>query len=88
MKAQETRRNVEHNLTWILAGLTLSGLLGLAAMSLAAEDAWTKRADMPTPRSLFSARVVDRKIYAIGGIPDDSFGGLSTVEVYNPAADN
>ena len=88
MKAQEARRNVEHNLTWILAGLTLSGLLGLAAMSLAAEDAWMKKADMPTPRSFFSTSVVDRKMYAIGGASDDSAGGLSTVEVYNPAADN
>ncbi len=88
MKAQEARRNVEYNLTWILAGLTLSGLLGLAAMSLAAEDAWTKKADMPTPRWGLSASVVDGKIYTIGGTPDDSFACLSTVEVYNPAADN
>ena len=87
MEAQEAKRSVQHNLTWILAGLTLSGLLGLAAMSLAAEDAWTKKADMPTPRWALSASVVNGKIYIIGGTPDNKLTGLSTVEEYDPVTD-
>ena len=80
MKAQEAKHNVEYNLTWILAGLTLSGLLGLAAMSLAAEGTWTKKADMPTPRWALSASVVNGKIYAIGGTLGSDLVGLSGVE--------
>ena len=87
MKAQEAKCNVEYNITWILTGLTLIGLLGLAAMSLAAEGAWTKKADMPAPRWGLSASVVNGKIYTIGGTSDDDFTGLSTVEEYDPMTD-
>ena len=33
-----------------------------------AENTWTQKADMPTPRADLSACVVNGKIYAIGGI--------------------
>jgi len=60
--------------------------LGLASVSLAAEDTWTTRADMPTARYVVSSSVVDGKIYAIGG----TRGGnpcIPTVEEYDPAMD-
>lgn len=47
---------------------------------------WTKRADMPTPRSWLATVVVNEKIYAIGGYAGDG-EYLSTVEIYDPAAD-
>ena len=49
-------------------------------------DTWTKKADMPTSRGIFSASVGGGKIYAIGGM---IFGGstLLTVEEYNPVTD-
>ncbi|MBM3237095.1 sigma-70 family RNA polymerase sigma factor [Candidatus Poribacteria bacterium] len=47
---------------------------------------WTKKADMPTARGIFSASVVNGKIYAIGGT-QNLVGPISTVEEYDPAAD-
>jgi len=53
--------------------------LGLATVSVAAEGAWTTKADMPTGRYVLSSSVVEGKIYAIGGD-----GGSSKVEEYDP----
>ena len=50
-------------------------------------DTWNKAKDMPTPRSNLSSRVVNGKIYAIGGQggkPKD-VAFLPTVEEYDPA---
>ncbi len=38
------------------------------SLSLAAEDTWTTKTDMPTTRSYMYARVVERKIYVVGGL--------------------
>jgi N-acetylneuraminic acid mutarotase len=53
-----------------------------------ATDTWTKKADMPTARSMASASVVDGKIYVIGGV----IGGVGNssspiVEEYDPKTD-
>ena len=61
--------------------------LGLASVSLAAEDTWTTNSPMPTARYVLSSSVVDGKVYAIGGEPGTSVA-LSTVEAYDPATDN
>ena len=52
------------------------------AGSTGAYPTWTQKADVPTARSWLSTSVVDRKIYAIGGV-----GGLQKVEEYDPATD-
>ncbi len=53
-----------------------------------ATDTWTQKADMPTPRSYLSTSVMDRKIYAIGGMSNSNeHGRLETVEVYDPLTD-
>jgi len=53
-----------------------------------ATDKWTKKVDMPTPRSGVATSVIDGKIYAIGGVRKDKiYKALSTVEVYDPATD-
>jgi hypothetical protein len=49
-----------------------------------AMDMWTTAADLPTPRGQHTARVVDRKIYVIGGSPGPGAAPLSTVEEYAP----
>jgi N-acetylneuraminic acid mutarotase len=69
--------------------MILIGLLWLCGMSLAAEDTWIKKADMPTATSLHSASVVDGKIYVIGGIDNLKTGAdyRSTVLMYDPATD-
>jgi len=51
-------------------------------MSPQAGDIWTRKADMPTPRSSLSTGVINGKIYAIGGWPS-----LPTVEEYDPETD-
>jgi len=64
-------------------------IFGVATVSSAAEDTWTKKADMPIATSLHSASVVDNKIYIIGGT-DDLFGWSdywSTAWEYDPASD-
>ena len=62
-------------------------VLALASISLAIEDTWTQKADMPTARSCLSTSVVNGKIYAFGGIKNANSAPLSTVEEYNPQTD-
>jgi len=59
--------------------------LSPTSLSLAAEDTWTKKTDMPTRRWVLSSSVVGGKIYAIGGDPGS--GAFSIVEAYDPATD-
>jgi len=66
-------------LVWVLA-------LGLASMSLAAEDTWTYIADMSGARSFSGGGVIDGKIYVIGGAPSNS-SITSSVEMYDPIVD-
>ncbi len=57
--------------------------------SLATEETWNKKTDMPTATSLHSASVVNEKIYVIGGT-DDLYGWSdywSTVFEYDPQTD-
>jgi N-acetylneuraminic acid mutarotase len=72
-------QNVFKVVVWI-------GLISLASLSLAAEGVWTKKADMPTARSLLASCVVDGKVYAIGG-GRPSAVLYSAVEQYDPATD-
>ena len=68
--------------------LILCALLVTNVTNLAAEENWTRKADMPTQRSSFDTCIVNGKIYAIGGAID-GFGNLSvsTVEMYDPKTD-
>jgi len=51
-------------------------------------DTWTRKADIPNPRSMAAACIVDGKIYVIGGVKGSVGGsGISTVEAYDPATD-
>ena len=81
-----TVMKVNHS-TCLLAGLTLAVLLGGSVVSLAAEDTWTYKADMPTGRGFVSGTVVEGKIYVIGGFPTHS-SVSSAVEMYDPTADS
>jgi N-acetylneuraminic acid mutarotase len=63
--------------------LVLVLALGLTSLSLAVEDIWTKKADMPTARFFLGTCAVDGKIYAIGGCPAPHVS-ISVVEVYDP----
>ena len=71
----------------ILRVVVVVGLLALASTSYAAEDTWTRKADMPTARWGPCTGVVDGKIYAIGGGQDPFGTYLPTVEVYDPNTD-
>jgi len=71
--------------------LLLALALGLSSVSLAIEDTWTRKADMPTERCTFSMSVVDGRIYAVGGAKGrtDALRSvpLQIVEEYQPATD-
>ena len=69
----------------LLVAFILTGLLSFSTMSLAQGGQWKKVADIPTARHNFATAVVNNLIYAIGGW--DGGDWLSSVEVYNPAAD-
>ena len=75
-------------LRWILGILFLCVLSVITVVNLAAEETWTRKADMPTVRSGFATCLVNGKIYAIGG-EVERFGNLSipTVEMYDPKTD-
>ena len=62
-------------------------LVSCPAVSLAAAETWTKKADMPTPMSCHSASVANGKVYAIGGITNAASAPLTTVEQYDPSTD-
>jgi len=47
--------------------IVASAMISMTPMSLAAEDGWTRKTDMPTARFGVSASVVDGRVYAIGG---------------------
>ena len=50
-----------------------------------AEHVWTQKADMPTPRRLYTSAVVNGNIYVIGGLTSEPDAkALSTVEEYDP----
>ena len=83
MKTQKTTRSLKLDVICVLTSLILSGLLGIASVSIAVEGAWTKKGDMPNPRYGLSSSVVNGKIYVIGG----GGGKGSTVEEYDPATD-
>jgi N-acetylneuraminic acid mutarotase len=88
MKTPKTTHNMKRNFIWILTSLMLSGLLGMASISLAAGDAWTRKADMPTARYALSTSTVNGIIYAIGGATGRHFNAvLPTVEAYNPVTE-
>lgn len=74
----------KNNTKRIFAALLVYLLFGTVVRGLVAEDKWTQKADMPTPRWSLAVSVVDDKIYAIGGSLQRP---LSTVEVYHPATD-
>ena len=48
-----------------------------------ATDTWTRKANMPTPRSVLCASAVNGTVYAIGG----NGSGASVVEAYDPITD-
>ena len=76
---------MKRNFVILAITLILTGLLGFSSISLAQGGKWKKVADIPTGRRNFATPVVNNLIYAIGGWGGG--GWLSSVEVYNPAAD-
>ncbi len=61
--------------------------LGPASVSLAVEEVWTEKADMPTARYGLTCSVVDAKIYAVGGAAWTQ-KDFRTIEEYDPLTDS
>jgi N-acetylneuraminic acid mutarotase len=89
MKPKGIARKLQRNFTSALATLILIGLLGLAGRSIAVEDTWTQKADMPTPRLGLAVSAVNGMLYAIGGMDlgGNNWISLSVVEEYDPKTD-
>ena len=64
--------------------LILVLVLGPAVICPAAEDTWTRKADMPMARNVLSTCVVDGKLYTIGGGLNPTTGSWAVAE-YDPA---
>jgi len=75
---------MKRHFIWVLAVLVFGCFFMIYSISLAADEEWTKKADMPTARDVLSTSVVNDKIYAIGG---ENGPDLSTVEEYDPVKD-
>jgi N-acetylneuraminic acid mutarotase len=78
-----TRRDL---LKWLCVPFLVCGL---PSGSVSAEGAWTKKADMPTPRAGIHSNTVGDRIYVIGG--DQFIAGSvpsGLVEVYDPSTDS
>jgi predicted secreted protein/N-acetylneuraminic acid mutarotase len=71
-------------ISFVLVGVVIIGLLSMTSVSLAEEDTWTRKADMPTARGYLATAVVNGKIYAMGGAFGMTSGSLA-VEEYDPA---
>jgi len=73
--------------TRCLGFLILLGLcVALASSQAFAQDTWTTKAPMPTPRSHLAAGVVNGVLYAVGGYSNGNW--LATVEAYDPTTDS
>ena len=77
-------------------GLILMGLLAVTGSSLAADDQWERKENMPeSSRCCAAAATVDGKVYFIGGIevnraphiPNPGDMTLDRVQAYDPATD-
>jgi len=69
----------------LLLILNVICIINIPAISLA-QESFTEKATMPTPRSALCTAALDGKIYAIGGLRNEE-AVLSAVEVYDPAKD-
>ena len=62
--------------------------LVLFSIHIQAQNGWTQKAEIPTPRGGACACVVDNKIYVIGGITGSpGYTDLAVNEVYDPLTD-
>jgi len=77
---------LKSNSIWVLFGLTLSCFLGRTQITLAVEDTWTYKVDIPTARTWVGGAVLDGKIYVIGGATSTS-SVTASVEMYDPIDD-
>src|SRR3972149_8603070 len=60
--------------------------LALVSIHINAQNWWTQKSQIPTPRAAAPACVIDNKIYVIGGY-SPSFGNFAVNEVYDPSTD-
>lgn len=89
MKTQKITHNMRHNLIWLLTSLMLRGLLDLAEMSLAVEDTWTKKADMPKQKENSGIRPYEKNpfYWQYKGEPVVLIGGSDTDNLFQWAGE-
>jgi hypothetical protein len=86
VKVHSTIRREKQNLICILSCFVLSVPMNIARTSMATENTWIYKADMPTARVFAGGCVMDKKIYVISGAPSHSYI-TQAVEIYDPIVD-
>ena len=71
----------------IIYVLILFGVFNLASITLAQENPWIFKEDMPNARGFLCGTIVDGQIYIIGGIDNPQLVAISIAEKYDPIAD-
>jgi N-acetylneuraminic acid mutarotase len=77
---------MKRNIIYLSIGLVILLLFAVNSTCFAQANTWTKKADMPTPRSNISSTVLNGKIIVAGGMLQD-FSSSSAVEEYDPKTD-
>ena len=82
MKTKRMTHHPKRHFVFLIVTLICYGLLAATSVSLAA-GTWKKKADMPTPRAVFGAGVIDGVIYVSGGSRAWGHVYVGPVEAYN-----
>jgi N-acetylneuraminic acid mutarotase len=87
MELQEIGYKVGRGFAWFSVCLVVCESLIIVSISRAADDTWTKKADMLTVRAFLATSAVNGRIYAIGGrtVPGPTPPPILPVEEYDPA---
>src|SRR2546426_11013375 len=67
----------------MMQGLALMTALAIWVGPVQAQDSWSEKAPMPTPRAHMAVGVVNDVVYVIGGFVGPGLPPLTTVEAYN-----
>ena len=80
---------MKRSIIYLSIGLVILLLLVVNSICFAQANTWTKKADMPTPRSGISSDVSNGKILVAGGMQmnNGNLISISTVEEYDPKSD-
>ena len=96
MMVDRFTHNMKSNFIYLCTALLLIGLFAVVSSSMAADDKWERKENMPeSSRCCVAAATINGKVYVIGGIevnraphiPNPGDMTLDRVQAYDPATD-